>query len=41
MELKGISKMLNTRYDYMLSVVQIIKPKKLIEVGISRGIRAA
>ena len=41
MELKGISEMLNTRYDYMLSVVQIIKPKKLIEVGISRGIRAA
>lgn len=33
--------MLKTRYDYMLSLVSIIKPKKIIEVGISRGIRAA
>ena len=33
--------MLKTRYDYMLSLVSLIKPIKIIEVGISRGIRAA
>ena len=33
--------MLNSRYDYMLATVPILKPKKIIEVGIARGIRAS
>ena len=32
--------MLNSRYDYMLATVPILKPK-IIEVGIARGIRAS
>ena len=33
--------MLKNRYDYMLALVSVIKPKKIIEVGISRGIRSS
>ena len=33
--------MLNSRYDYMLAIVPILKPKKIIEIGIAKGIRAS
>ena len=33
--------MFKNRYDYMLALVSVIKPIKIIEVGISRGIRAS